>query len=70
MFRNKHAIESNRATVPAAGLWWATVLELGFWGAHILNMGKWIASGIRNVGFCTLILLKPGIWYIENPDPG
>ena len=47
--------------MPAAGLWWATVPELGFWGAHILNMGKWIASGIRNVGFCTLILLKPGI---------
>ena len=44
--------------MPAPDWWWATVLELGFWGAHILNMGKWIASGIRNVGFCTLRFLK------------
>ena len=63
MLRNKNAIESNRATVPAAGLWWAIVPKLGFWGARILNMGKWIASGIRNVGFCPLRLVKHGIWY-------
>ena len=57
--------------------------ELGFWGTHIPN-GKWIASGTRNVGFCTLSVevqntatgvptsvLKYGIiWDIENPDPG
>ena len=46
------------------------MLIAGFRGARY----KWIASGIRNVGFCTLRLLKPGTWIfgiiLRIPIPG